>query len=55
MRISNLRIKNYKCFLDTGDIDAGPGFNIFVGCNDAGKSALIEALTLTQSAKPHRS
>jgi predicted ATPase len=55
MRISSIRVQNYKCFLDTGEISLAPGFNIFVGRNDAGKSALVEALSLTQGPKPHRS
>ncbi|WP_321822496.1 MULTISPECIES: AAA family ATPase [unclassified Burkholderia] len=55
MRISSFRVQNYKCFFDTGEITLAPGFNIFVGRNDAGKSALAEALSLMYGPKPHRS
>ncbi|AXL52304.1 hypothetical protein DSC91_005258 [Paraburkholderia caffeinilytica] len=55
MRISSIRVLNYKCFFDTGEIALAPGFNVFVGRNDSGKSALVEALSLMQAAKPHRS
>ncbi|MDR3480719.1 MAG: AAA family ATPase [Burkholderiaceae bacterium] len=55
MRISKIRITNYKCFLDTGEIDLVAGFNFVVGRNDAGKSALLESLSLLIPDKPHRS
>jgi AAA domain, putative AbiEii toxin, Type IV TA system/AAA ATPase domain len=55
MKLLSARIGNYKCFRDTGDIEFAPGFNIFIGQNDAGKSALIEALSLTKNSVPHRS
>ncbi|WP_175773415.1 AAA family ATPase [Paraburkholderia phenazinium] len=55
MRMLTVRIRNYKCFVDTGDIALAPGFNIFIGRNDAGKSALIEALSLRHAHNPHRS
>lgn len=55
MRMLTVRVQNYKCFVDTGEITLAPGFNIFIGRNDAGKSALIEALSLRHSHNPHRS
>jgi len=51
MRVLSVRVKNYKCFLDSDEIALGPGFNVFMGRNDAGKSALVEALSLAHAAK----
>lgn len=55
MRILRARIQNYKSYLDSGDILFAPGINVIVGKNDAGKSAAMEALSLSFSAKPHKS
>src|SRR6185312_11483521 len=55
MKLFSAHVDNYKCFRDTGDIEFAPGFNIFIGQNDAGKSALIEALSLTKNSVPNRS
>ncbi len=55
MRISEFRLKNYKSFIDSREISFSPGFNIFIGKNNAGKTALLEALGLQFTAKPHRS
>lgn len=55
MRISSIRVLNYKSFRDSGQIVLSPGFNVVVGKNDAGKTALVEALSLTFVSKPHRS
>ncbi|MGF6726719.1 hypothetical protein P3T43_006109 [Paraburkholderia sp. GAS41] len=55
MLMQKVRVRNYKCFVDTGEISLAPRFNIFTGRNDAGKSALIEAIGLRQGHLPHRS
>lgn len=55
MHIASVRIENYKSFRDSGNICLTPGFNVVVGRNDAGKSALLEALSHTSVSKPHRS
>lgn len=55
MHVSALQVKNYKCFLDSGEVPLFGGMNVIVGRNDAGKSALIEALSLQGGRKPHRS
>lgn len=55
MRISSFQIVNYKSYQDSGEIELSPGFNVLVGQNNAGKSTLLEALTLTFPAKPHKS
>jgi predicted ATP-dependent endonuclease of OLD family len=46
MFISKFSVKNYKSFLDSGDIEFKPGINIIVGQNNSGKTALLEALEL---------
>jgi len=55
MRIVSAQIENYKSFLDSGDIQFSPGFNVIVGQNNAGKTALVEALSLDFDNKHHRS
>jgi len=55
MHIKNIKINNYKCFLDSGKIEMDPYFNILVGKNDAGKTSLIEALSANTPNKPHLS
>lgn len=55
MLIKNFRIRNYKSFLDSGQVEFGSGFNIILGQNNSGKTALLEALCLNFTAKPHRS
>jgi predicted ATPase len=54
LKIKRVRIRNYKGFLDSGDVYLGDGFNFVVGRNDSGKSALLESLTLRAGSKPHR-
>jgi len=53
--ISSVQISNYKSFLDSEVIKFSSGFNIIVGQNNVGKTALIEALSFRISDKPHRS
>lgn len=55
MHISRFKITNYKSFLDLGEITLTPRFNVVVGENNAGKTALAEALSLQFSNKPHKS
>lgn len=55
MLIKKFRIKNYKSFLDSSQVELGAGFNIILGKNNAGKTALLEALRLQFQSKPHRS
>lgn len=55
MFIKKLQIKNYKSFWDSEDIVLERGFNLIVGQNDAGKSAILEALNPGKQSKPHRS
>lgn len=55
MYISRFRIRNYKSFLDSGELSVRPGFSVVVGQNNAGKSALTEALSIRFPDLPHRS
>ncbi len=55
MRFLTVQVLNYKSFRDSGEITLTTGFNVIVGKNDAGKSALLEALSLRAGNKPHRS
>jgi predicted ATPase len=53
MYISKFHIDNYKSYRESGEIAFKPGFNILTGQNSAGKTALLEALTLQFTPKPH--
>lgn len=55
MYIAKSRTQNYKSYLASKEIEFTPGFNVIVGQNDAGKTALVEALSLHFSDKPHLS
>jgi hypothetical protein len=53
MVISKFQIANYKSYRDSGEIEFKPGFNVLTGQNSAGKTALLDALTLQFSPTPH--
>ena len=55
MLIKSCQISNYKSFRASEEFKFTPGFNVVVGQNSAGKTALIEALSLQFGDKPHRS
>lgn len=55
MRLTNIQIRNYKSFEDSGRIELAPGINVVVGRNNAGKSSLLEAMTCRFDSRPHRS
>ena len=55
MQITKFQLRNFKSFLDSGEIELKPGFNVITGQNNAGKTALLEAFTLAFSSVPHRS
>ena len=55
MYIAGCKIKNYKGFNESEQINFTPGFNVVVGQNNAGKSALTEAISLQFQNNPHRS
>lgn len=45
MKLSRLRVQNFRCYKDEFDIDVG-NLTVIVGKNDIGKSALLEALSI---------
>jgi predicted ATPase len=54
MHISKFRLQNYKSYLDSGEISLQPGFNVLTGKNSAGKTALLDGLSLRFEGHPHR-
>ena len=55
MRIASFQIENYKSFRVTPEIPLTQRFNVIVGQNNVGKTALVEALSLRFGSQPHRS
>ncbi len=55
MYIAKFQIKNYKSFYYSQELDLVPGFNVIVGPNNVGKTALLEALSLHFVSNLHRS
>jgi recombinational DNA repair ATPase RecF len=55
MYISKFRVENYKSYLSSPELSLTPGFNLVTGQNNAGKTALLEAMALQFTAKSHRS
>src|SRR5260370_8034937 len=55
MYISNFQLNKYKSYFNRAPFDLAPRVNILVGQNNAGKTALIEALSLRFVGRPHRS
>jgi AAA15 family ATPase/GTPase len=53
MHISSLKVSNYKSFRNSDEISLSKGFNIIVGKNNSGKTALAEASTTNIPNKPH--
>src|SRR5208282_407665 len=55
MYISRFEFANYKSFHKPCPLVFAKGFNIISGQNNAGKTALLEALGLNFAGKPHKS
>jgi predicted ATPase len=55
VRITSFRVINYKSFADSGKMHLESGFNVILGRNNVGKTALVEAMSLRFVDKPHRS
>lgn len=55
MYIAKFQVKNYKSFLSSQEVTLTSGFNVIVGQNNAGKTALVEALSLHFDNKVHMS
>lgn len=55
MKISALRILNYKGFSDTEFIELNHSWNVLVGQNNAGKTAFMEGFRFSRNvSKPHK-
>ena len=54
MYFIKFEIENYKSFRGRTGIDLEQGFNLIVGKNNVGKTALVESFTLQQMSKPFR-
>ena len=50
MKISKIRVQNYKLLRDVC-FEINPDMNVFVGENDAGKSTLLEVISIISSGK----
>ncbi len=55
MFIKKLQAFNYKSYLDSSLMEFTPGINIIIGRNNAGKTSLLELLTLKFENQPHKS
>jgi predicted ATPase len=55
MKLIRAVVENYKSFSTSISLDFAPDFNVVVGKNNAGKTALLEALSLRFQQEPHRS
>jgi energy-coupling factor transporter ATP-binding protein EcfA2 len=55
MQIKRFSAENYKSILSIPNVELTNGFNVISGQNGAGKTALLELLSLDFGAKPHRS
>lgn len=54
MYISNFQLQNYKSYQTSEPISLSPGFNLVVGQNNVGKTALLEGLGLRFLSNPYR-
>ncbi|HEV3036586.1 MAG TPA: AAA family ATPase [Candidatus Angelobacter sp.] len=55
MYISKVEVASFKSYYSSGEVEFKPGFNIVVGQNRAGKTALLEAVQLQFPSNRHRS
>lgn len=53
MYISSIHIDNYKSFAASEAVSLSSGFNVIVGKNNSGKTAFIQATSLTFKSSPH--
>jgi AAA domain, putative AbiEii toxin, Type IV TA system/AAA ATPase domain len=55
MELKSVRLRNYMGHRDTGELQIGSRFTVFVGQNNSGKSSLLQALTPSSfSDRPHK-
>lgn len=55
MQLRSVTVTNYKSFSRSQTLALSSGFNVVVGQNNAGKTALLEAVALAIDQKQHRS
>jgi len=56
MYVKSIELENYKSFWQPQTIRLEPGFNLFVGANNSGKTTVLEVLDLNaNNSIPHRS
>jgi predicted ATPase len=56
VKVSRIRLYNYKSYRDSGEIELAADFTVVVGKNNSGKSAMLQGLRFAAAgAKPHRS
>lgn len=55
MFISRFRVESFSSFADSGWIDLDAHFNLFIGTNNSGKSALLRSLYNPLPNNPHKS
>lgn len=54
MRLRKIRVEGFQSFLDSGDIEFSDGFNLIIGQNNSGKSALLRAMLPVTPDDRHR-
>jgi predicted ATPase len=54
MQLEELRVQNYQSFSDTESLTFKAGFNLIIGQNNSGKSALLRAITANFADDRHR-
>lgn len=54
MRLRKLRVQNFQSFSDSGEVNFADGFNLIIGQNNAGKSALLRAMLTSLPDDRHR-
>lgn len=55
MLLTKFSLRNYKSFIDSGELEFKAGFNLIIGKNSAGKTALVEGMSGRAEPNPHRS
>src|SRR5690242_3830301 len=55
MWIKSFRLTGYSAFSDTGLVELGPSYNLFIGQNNVGKSALLRSLVPRLQDLRHKS
>jgi energy-coupling factor transporter ATP-binding protein EcfA2 len=54
MRLRKVRVEGFQSFADSGEIELSDGFNLIIGQNNSGKSALLRAMLPSLPDDRHR-